>query len=392
MLRRGCVLLGAVALLTTALPQRSAAANDPVELTAILSLTGSGAFLGKAEKDGIQMVVDLTNKAGGIGGRPVNVTFEDDTSSAQVAVTLANGVIAKKQQVFFGPTLSAGCSAIAPLIVNGPVDYCFSAGMQPERGSYMYTYQVSSADSLGVDMHYFRDHGLHRIALITSTDQTGQVGEAGIDAVLKRPENNGLQIVIREHYNVNDLSVAAQISRIKNSNAQVLIAWGTGTPLGTVFRGIQDAGLDLPVTVSAGNFIYPEMKQFAGILPKELIGAGPPNIAGDALPNGPMKNAVHQYIEAFKAAGIRADISEANGWDPAQIVIGALKKLGPNATAAQIRDYINNLHGFAGANGVYDFRSGDQRGINAQQNLVMVRWDVPKDTWVPISTFGGARR
>lgn len=134
------------------------------------------------------------------------------------------------------------------------------------------------------------------------------------------------------------------------------------------------------------------MKQFAAILPKELIGAGPPNLALDTLPNGPVKNAVRQYIDAFKAIGIRADISEATGWDPAQIVISALKKLGPNATAAQLKDYISNLHGYAGACGMYDFRTGDQRGISASQNLIMVRWDVPKDTWVAISKFGGAIR
>jgi branched-chain amino acid transport system substrate-binding protein len=385
------VLLG-LALVTMSLPERSVAAGEPIEIGAILSLTGPGAFLGKAEEIGIQTAVEQANKAGGIAGRPLNITIQDDTSLPQVAVALANGLIARKVPVILGPTLTASCSAVAPLVRNGPVNYCLSAGMTPERGSYVFVYQVSSADAIAIDVHYFRDRGLKRIAMLTSTDQTGQVGENAIDAALAQPENKEFTLVAREHYNVNDLSVAAQIARIKGSGAQVLIAWGTGAPIGTVFRGVQDAGLDIPVTVSAGNFIYAEMKQFASILPRELISAGPANIAYDSLPNGPVKNAVRQYVDAFKPLGIRADISQATGWDPAQIVISGLKKLGPNATAAQLKDYISTLHGYAGANGMYDFRTGDQRGVSATNNLIMLRWDAPKDTWVAVSKFGGAIR
>jgi hypothetical protein len=69
--------------------------------------------------------------------------------------------------------------------------------------------------------------------------------------------------------------------------------------------------------------------------------------------------------------------------------VSAFKKLGLNATAAQIKDYISNLHGWAGANGVYDFRDGSQRGLTAK-NGIIVRWDPAKDAWTSISKFGGA--
>jgi ABC-type branched-subunit amino acid transport system substrate-binding protein len=53
------------------LPQRSIAAGDPIELNAILSLTGSGAFLGTAEQSGLLQAAEEVNKAGGIAGRQV---------------------------------------------------------------------------------------------------------------------------------------------------------------------------------------------------------------------------------------------------------------------------------------------------------------------------------
>lgn len=223
--RRLLFLLVLIALVTVSFPQGSSAAGEPIELGAILSLTGPGAFLGKAEQIGIQLAADLTNKAGGIQGHPLNITFDDDVSSPQNALNLANVLIARKVPVIFGPTLTAGCSALAPLLKSGPLDYCLSAGMNPERGSYVFVYQVSSADSISVDFRYFRDRGLKRIAMLTSTDATGQVGEAGIEAQLALPENKDLGLVAREHYSVTDLSVAAQIARIKGSGAQVMIAW-----------------------------------------------------------------------------------------------------------------------------------------------------------------------
>src|SRR5580658_7700786 len=99
---RRFLAIGAAALLAaTWLPQRSVAAGDPVELNAILSLTGPGAFLGTAEQSGMLQAADAANKAGGIAGRPLKVTIQDDGSNAQTALALANGLIASKAQVIF---------------------------------------------------------------------------------------------------------------------------------------------------------------------------------------------------------------------------------------------------------------------------------------------------
>jgi branched-chain amino acid transport system substrate-binding protein len=44
------------------------------------------------------------------------------------------------------------------------------------------------------------------------------------------------------------------------------------------------------------------------------------------------------------------------------IVIDALRHLGPQATASQIRDHTAHLRGFAGVNGIYDFKAIPPRG------------------------------
>jgi branched-chain amino acid transport system substrate-binding protein len=377
--------------LTFAAPGRATAA-DPFEINVILSLTGPGAFLGKNEASAISLVEANVNKAGGIGGRTIKFVIADDQSSPPVDVQLASALIAKNVPVILGPSLTGGCNAITALVkTGGPVLYCLTAGAHPEKGSYAFTYGVSTGELIAVNLRYFHDHGWNRIGLITSTDASGQDGEAGVDAALARPALKDMTLVAREHYGVSDQTVTAQIARIKASGAQAILAWGTGSPIGTVLRSIAEVGLDVPVGVSASNLIYDEMHQFASILPAGFMSAGLPCVALDSIPPGDLHNAVRDYVDSFKAQGVHADVAQAIGWDPALIVLGAFKKLGLNASAADIKAYLSQLHGFAGANGVYDFRDGSQRGLTGE-NGIMVRWDAARDTWVAISKFGGAPR
>jgi len=58
---------------------------------------------------------------------------------------------------------------------------------------------------------------------------------------LKASENAAVAIVSRDHFTGADLSVAAQVARIKASDAQAVIVWTTGTPFGTVVRSLADA-------------------------------------------------------------------------------------------------------------------------------------------------------
>ena len=94
------------------------------------------------------------------------------------------------------------------------------------------------------------------------------------------------------------------------------------------------------------------------------------------------------YLKAFKAAGLTPNFPNTLSWDPALIILDALRHLGDNPTAAQFRDYINALHGFAGINGIYDFRDGTQHGVG-QNAVVMVQWNPTDQTFTAVSNRSG---
>jgi branched-chain amino acid transport system substrate-binding protein len=381
-------IAAAVAAIVALANLAPALAADPYEINVITPLTGIGAFIGKNEAAALGLVEKNVNAGGGVHGRPIHFVVQDDQSNPQIAVQLLNGLIAKNVPIVLGSTLAAMCSAMLPLIENGPVDYCFSSAVHPPKGSYMYSGNLSTTDLIAILMRYYRERGWKKIGLIDTTDASGQDGDRGVDAALAAPENKTVTLVDREHFNPGDLSVTAQIARIKASGAQALIVYAAGTPLGTVLHGLTDAGIDMPVGTTSANLSYAAMKQFADILPKELYFVAPPGVAYDAIPNGPLKDEVHTFVDSAKSAGLHADIGLIAAWDPAIITVAALNKLGFSATGAQMKDYIDHLHGFPGVYGIYDFRDGSQRGL-APSNGIVVRWDPARDYWVAVSKFGG---
>jgi branched-chain amino acid transport system substrate-binding protein len=367
---------------------RSSAAEAPYEIDAIMSRSGLYAFQGEEGITALTIIENLTNKAGGIDGRPIKFVVLDDQSNPATAVQVANAVIAKHAAVMLGPTAVSLCSAVAPLVATtGPVMYCFSPGIHPKPGTYVFSSGLSTLDTLAASKKFFINRGWTKVAFITSTDATGQDADQNIDTVFGEA-NGPLSIAAHEHFNPTDLSVTAQMAKIKASGAQVLVAWTTGTPFGTVLRNAAEAGLGIPVLTTAGNLSDAEMHAYAAFVPKELYFPGTPAFGPDQIPPGPLKRALQNYFDALKAAGAKPENSTSLAWDGTFLVVEALKKLGATATATQIRDYIGSLRGSVGIYGPHDFVAVPQRGLGIG-SVVMIRWDAARG-WVAASGLGAS--
>jgi branched-chain amino acid transport system substrate-binding protein len=367
---------------------RAAASYD---IHVILPLTGSGAFLGKGHRDSLDTLADIVDKSGGIAGRPVHFVYHDDQSSPQVAVQLANDVLAEKPAVILGSSLVAMCAAMAPLMQNGPVDYCLSPAFHPPPGSFVFSSGSSAIDQSAAVVRYYRLEGWTRIATLANTDATGQSNDKAMVEIMAWPENKDMKLVERQHFNPTDISVTAQIERIKASGAQAIIAGVTGTPAATVFKGMVQAGLDIPIEVTSGNQSFPQMEQWADFLPKGLVMSSAlfPEHDGVLTLDPRVEAAQHDMYAALKARGLKADNVEATSWDAGLIVVAALKALGPGASAEQVRNYIANLTDFAGIDGMYDFKANPERGLGPDSSIV-VRYDAKEKAWVWLTHPGGA--
>jgi branched-chain amino acid transport system substrate-binding protein len=367
----------------------TAIAADPVELNVVISQTGQGAFIGSELKESMQVAADVANKTGGIRGRPLKLVFFDDQTNPQVAVQLFSQLAAKHVAVVVGPSFTAPCLAAAATVQsNGPVLLCSSPAMHPVHGSYAFSMTPGIVDDLAVYVRFFRLHGWSRIGLITSADATGQDVERQLGALLAAPENKGMKLVESDRFELSALDVNAQFSRLKAANCDAIIAWTTGAPWGTLVHGIDNVGLDVPIVTSPGNMVNAQMESLSTILPKQLFFAGLNGMVRNALRPGPVAEAQKVYYTAIDGAKVRQDFGNLTSWDTMMIVIDGLRHLGPDATAAQMRNFILGLHGWAGVEGVYDFSDPEQRGVG-QNALFIASWDPAKRSWIAQSRPGG---
>jgi branched-chain amino acid transport system substrate-binding protein len=392
MTARGFLRASAVALAATLLASivaGPARAADPYEIPVILSLTGLYSFVGKGSQAGLQGVEQVANAAGGVNGRPIKFVFEDDASSPQTSLQLANALRAKGTPFILGPSSTATCSSVVPTVSDGPLLYCLTPGIHPAPGSWTFSANVSSDVTVIAGLRYLHQRGLKRIAVLAVTDATGQDLERGLDATLALPANKDFSIVAREHFGPTDVSAAAQLTRIKAAEPQVLLLLTIGTPFGTALHAVSDSGLDVPVFTSNGNSTYAAMKQYASFLPKELLFPDQPPLAIDAITDRGVRDQAVLFNKTVAGLGLKPDGIPATTWDPGWLMIGALKKYGFNVTAAQAKEYLSSLRGYAGAMGRYDFRDVPQRGLS-EQSVIITKWDPQKDWWVPVSRPGGA--
>ncbi len=185
-MRRTSILLTALAA-TFALPASAVRAADNYEITVVMPMTGGASFVGLGQKEVLEALAAYANKTGGIGGKQLQFNFRDDQSSPQTAVQLTTEAIATQPAIIMGSSLVGMCLAMAPLMQAGPVHYCLSPAIHPQPGSNTFSTSADSVDQVAAVVRYYRMKGWTKIAVLDTTDASGQDGDRSIDAVLNLP-------------------------------------------------------------------------------------------------------------------------------------------------------------------------------------------------------------
>jgi branched-chain amino acid transport system substrate-binding protein len=363
-------------------PARSADASTTIPV--ILSLTGGAAFLGKEEAEALQLLERSENKAAGATGRQVHFDIQDDESNPQVAVQLTNRLIAQGVPVILGSDTAASCAAMAPLLQNGPVLYCFSPAIQSAPGSYIFSAGVSADDITVAILRFAKRSGIQQIASLLSNDASGQVAQQSLVHAMQLSDSSSLKVLSTDYFNPADLTVTAQISKIKQEKAQACFCFVTGAAFGTVLRSYAEAGLTIPVMTSSGNMLQSQLAQYESLDLSTLYFVGFQYFQRDKLPKD-INTAVSALYRAYDAADLKPDVAAGLVWDPARLVLAAYRQLPPKFSADQMRNFLAHVRGFPGINGTYDFVARPQRGLG-DEAAVMARWVPAKRSWVAVKS------
>lgn len=126
-----------LAALLSATALSSAYAADPIKIGVVTPLSGTYAGIGQQVRWGLELATKEINAAGGIMGRQVELTFEDEEANPAVAVQKADKLFQVNKVDFLTGTVNSGST--------------LAVGQVAERAGKLIATTVSFADSITAD-------------------------------------------------------------------------------------------------------------------------------------------------------------------------------------------------------------------------------------------------
>lgn len=377
MLNRRTVLAGMGGLAaTTALAPVRANAADEITIGSIVSATGPGAFLGQDIKDGMGLAVEQINEAGGIGGRKINWIAYDSEGQTQKAIAATKRLLTRDgaDLIVGGGAMSGIALAMAPMAEAAKVPFISTEGaisiVEPiEERQYIFKSTVDDALVMGRLNDYFNKKGIKKVAMVADTSGFGQAAVAQME---KFTENADWS-VLYEGFNPTDTDMMAQLTRVRDSDAEAVLCW-TVTPAGVVFlKQAQQLGLDDRTLLHSYGFVTPQYMELAGSAADTLQLVSVKFPVGDELPDtDPMKPAIADLTEAFaERYGRKPNQFVAQAYDAIQLARLGIE--GGGEDLATVKDAIESIKDYAGTGGVFNFSPEKHSGLS-KSDLVLLSW------------------
>jgi branched-chain amino acid transport system substrate-binding protein len=357
----------------------AAFAAAPIKIGALFAVTGPAAFLGEPERNTAKMVVDEINKSGGIKGRKLELVAYDTTGDATKAVQLATKLIKDDKVVaIIGPSTTGESMAVIPVAEKEqvPLISC-SAGSKITDPVKKWVFKTAQNDALAVGKiyEYLQKNKQNKVAILTVSDGFGSSGREQLKA---QAAKYGITLVSDDTYGPKDTDMTAQLTKIRGSQAQTLIVWGTNPGPAVIAKNAKQLGLKLPLYMSHGV----SSKKFIDLAGEAAEGIRLPSgkvLVADVLPNSDSQKKsllafVKDYQNHYKAEG---DHFGGHAWDAVMLIKGALEQ-GADTPVA-IRDQLEKTRNFHGIGGTFSYSAQDHAGLGKDAFILV---EVKNKDWV----------
>jgi branched-chain amino acid transport system substrate-binding protein len=255
-----CKVLGRAGLATLTFAMAPmlalAQAKPPILIGVSVALSGPVAYVGEAVRQGLDLQVDAANAAGGVLGRPVKLIYRDNENVPDKAVTNVREMIERDGVVaIVGESSSGTALAAGPIIGAANLPWVISVAtntsitQRPENTTAL---RVSPYD--GLQTPYTINTVLKnfkKIALLTDTTASGQGAHDTLKKLLKA---GGVDPVADETYKQAEPNLTAQLARIRDSGADVIVlGGGVGADMAQIRRNMRTMNFELPTIASWGG-------------------------------------------------------------------------------------------------------------------------------------------
>jgi len=366
-------------LMLLTLITRPALAEDTIKLGAMFDLSGRAAFIGTPTKLVAEMVVEKINAEGGINGRKLELIIADTNADPAKTVSIVKKFIHKDHVVaIIGPTLTDTGMAVKKVVDAGKTPIFMTVGGDPvimggKYGPYAWVFKSPQRSSTAVErlFIYLKEKGLTKIALLSAADGFGKDGAHWMDELAPK---YGIKIVARESFGTRDTDMTAQLTKVKRSKPQAIVAWTIGPAGSIIAKNTTQLGIDLPLFQCHG-LPDPKYIELAGTASEGNRMPSTKLMVADQLPDSdPQKPIIQEFIKLYRDKGYdrQFPINTHSGyaWDAIMMVADAIKKAGTDSEA--LRQALEGTKGYVGISGIYTITPEDHNGLGVD-SMVMVQ-------------------
>lgn len=357
-----------------ALPRVAGAQPKAVNVGVILPLSGANAQFGIASKQGIELVADELNAAGGLkglGGAKVNLVVADSTSAPANAATVAQRMIGENDCCAilgaFASTLTLAIQEVTerrkvPLLTMSYSDQITGRG-------YKHVFQVTSKGSvIGAAQFNFAVElaggkgKVERVAIMYEDTAYGTSTATGLRNAAKAA---GVEIVLDEAYPLGITDLTPLINKLRASKAQMVFPVSYLNDSLLIVRTLRQQKVNLPIVGGSAGYVIPDFAQALGDAADGVLSICSANYDLDTA-------LTERYRKRFKTFMVHEALEHAVAMD---VLAQAIDK----AKSSKPEDVSNALRGGrftegwvkAMTNGEVKF---DDTGLNVQAEPVMVQW------------------
>ena len=359
-------------------------AKEPVKIGLVAALTGESALSGESITRGLDVAIDEVNTAGGVlGGRPLELVKRDDESDPAKGVAAARELIEQEDvAVVFGGFDSPVSLAMLPVFQELETPYmgvwAAATGITRNDSDPNYAFRVSANDNI-VDKFLLRrakeKYNASKVGLMLINNPWGESNQEGFKQWAKEYQ---IQIAGIEKFNEEDSDVTPQLTRLKNSGAEVLMLVAAAAPAAQVMRSLTRINWDVPIIshwgVSGGRF--PEL---AGKNASKVEFVQTHSFFNTQSEIGnKVLGQLDKKFQLKEPSEILAPVGTANAYDALMLTSKAIDTAG-STEGSKVREAFLNLPQYEGLIKTYDkpFTANNHDALN-DDDYMMVRWDGDK--------------
>lgn len=360
----------AAAMLTVASLAAPAGAQDAYKIGSSVGLTGYAATTDRGWRDGLELAADYLNGKGGLAGRKIELTFEDNRSEPQEAVVGYRKMMSNDHvQIFNSGCVSAGNFAAAGAVVRAqiPMVLCSILPQRPEEQKWAFSFLPPPRFEIEARLQYLKEKTqIRKIGIIFDPTPYATLMKNLAPAVAAE---YGVEIVAVETYKQDDADLSVQIGRVNAAGAGAIVKMGQGGSTVTAAKNIKQLGLDKMLLLASIDDGAP-FAQAAGVLGERFLFVAPSVQVPDAVPAGPAHDAMMEFLTRWRAKyGDRDANAGGRAWDSLMVTAKAAEKA-KSLEGPAMREAIESVSGYQGAIATYNFSAGQHVGITSNPLIV----------------------